>query len=128
MPPRVRYQTLEFEDVDIHVRALRDNQEYSDDDGEAEKLGISSAQWSLFGVLWASGEALARHLFDYNIEGLRILEVGCGLGLASLVLNHRHADITATDYHPEAGASCWRTPASTTTRTSRSCARAGRTW
>jgi predicted nicotinamide N-methyase len=103
MPPRVRYQTLEFEDVDIHVRALRDNQEYSDDDGEAEKLGISSAQWSLFGVLWASGEALARHLFDYNIEGLRILEVGCGLGLASLVLNHRHADITATDYHPEAG-------------------------
>ena len=31
----------------------------------------------------------------------RILEVGCGLGLASLVLNERSADISATDYHPE---------------------------
>ncbi|MFT5685194.1 MAG: putative nicotinamide N-methyase [Myxococcota bacterium] len=102
-PPRIRYQTLEFENVDIHIRALRDKQEFSDDDGEAERLGISSAQWSLFGVLWIAGEALARHLHDYNIEGLRILEVGCGLGLSSIVLNHRNADITATDYHPEAG-------------------------
>ena len=36
------------------------------------------------------------------IAGKRILEIGCGVGLASLVLNHRGADITATDYHPEA--------------------------
>lgn len=41
---------------------------------------------------------------DYDIEGKYILEVGCGIGLASLVLNHRNADITATDYHPEAEA------------------------
>lgn len=101
--PRIRYQTLEFNSTDIHIRALRDNQEFSDDDGEAERLGISSAQWSLFGILWPAGEALARHMFDYEIEGLRILEVGCGLGLSSIVLNHRNADITATDYHPEAG-------------------------
>jgi predicted nicotinamide N-methyase len=40
-------------------------------------------------------------MLDYNIDGKRILEVGCGIGLASLVLNHRLADITATDYHPE---------------------------
>lgn len=31
---------------------------------------------------------------------MRILEVGCGIALASLVLNQRHANITATDYHP----------------------------
>ena len=36
-----------------------------------------------------------------EIDGLRILEVGCGMGLSSLVLNHRGADITATDHHPE---------------------------
>ena len=102
-PPRLRYQTLEFGKIDIHVRALRDKQEFSDDDGEADRLGISSAQWSLFGVLWTAGEVLARHVFDRDTDGLRILEVGCGLGLSSLVLNHRNADITATDYHPEAG-------------------------
>jgi len=100
---RVRYQTLEFDDVDIHVRTLRDNQEFSDDDGIAEDLGISSATWPLFGIVWPSGEVLAHLMADYQIDGKRILEVGCGIALSSLVLNHRHADITATDYHPEAG-------------------------
>lgn len=99
---RVRYQTIEFDDVDIHVRTLRDNQQFQDTDGVSEALGISSAQWPLFGVVWASGKVLAHLMFDYKITGKRILEVGCGIGLASLVLNHRSADITATDYHPEA--------------------------
>ena len=100
---RVRYQTTEFGNVDIHTRTLRDNQEFSDDEGEAEALGISSASWPLFGVLWPSGEVLAHLMSDFHIEGKRILEVGCGIALSSLILNHRHADITATDYHPEAG-------------------------
>jgi len=39
---------------------------------------------------------------DYDIEGLRILELGCGLALSSLLLSLRGADVTATDYHPEA--------------------------
>lgn len=99
---RIRYQTIEIEDIDIHVRTLRDNQQFSDDEGIASGLGISSAMWPLFGVIWASGEVLAHLMFDYEIAGKRILEVGCGIGLASLVLNHRLADITATDYHPEA--------------------------
>ncbi|MFC6673801.1 class I SAM-dependent methyltransferase [Marinobacterium aestuariivivens] len=100
---RFRYQTLEFGDVDIHLRTLRDLQQYLDAGGVAEKLGIHSANWSLFGIVWASGEVLAHAMLDYEIAGKRILEVGCGIGLTSLVLNHRHADITATDYHPEAG-------------------------
>jgi predicted nicotinamide N-methyase len=100
---RVRYQTLEFDKTDIHVRTLRDKQEFSDDDDVALNLGISSAVWPLFGVIWPSGEVLAHLMFEHKIDGLRILEVGCGIGLASLVLNHRSANITATDYHPEAG-------------------------
>jgi len=99
---RVRYQTIEFDDVDIHVRSLRDNQQFRDDDGAAEALGISSALWPLFGVVWASGEVLAHLMSNYEVSGKRILEVGCGIGLASLVLNHRSANITATDYHPDA--------------------------
>ncbi|MFC1684402.1 methyltransferase [Pseudomonadota bacterium] len=99
---RIRYQTIEFDDVDIHVRTLRDRQQYRDVDGVAEKLGISSASWPLFGVVWPSSEVLAHLLSDFKIKGKRILEVGCGIGLASLLLNHRNADITATDQHPEA--------------------------
>jgi len=100
---RVRYQTLEFGDTDIHLRTLRDNQEFSDNQGEAEALGISSATWPLFGIVWPSGEVLAHLMSDFDIKGKRILEVGCGIALSSLVLNQREADITATDYHPEAG-------------------------
>jgi len=109
---RYRYQTIEFGNLtiefgnlDIHLRTLRNRQEYSDDDGVAARLGIHSSNWSLYGVVWASGEMLARLMLEeHEIEGKRILEVGCGIGLASLVLNRRDADITATDYHPNAEA------------------------
>lgn len=37
-----------------------------------------------------------------DVQNKRILEIGCGLGLASLILRHRGADITATDVHPSA--------------------------
>ena len=100
---RVRYQTLEFDQLDIHIRTLKDKQQFSDPLGEAEALGISSAQWSLFGVVWDSSMVLAHEMAKFDIQGKRILEVGCGMALSSLLLNARHADITATDYHPEAG-------------------------
>lgn len=98
---RFRYQTIEFGDLDIHLRSLRDNQEFSDDLGEAADLGISSASWPLFGIVWASGQVLAQEMVNFDIAGKRMLEVGCGIALASHLLNKRHANITATDYHPE---------------------------
>ncbi|SEQ14009.1 Lysine methyltransferase [Amphritea atlantica] len=102
MAVRVRYDTHEFDNVDIHLRSLRSNQEFEDEDGQAEALGISSASWPLFGIVWPSGQVLAHHLFQTNFRDKRILEVGCGIGLTSVLLNHLRADITATDYHPEA--------------------------
>lgn len=99
---RYRFHSLEFGDTDIHLRTLRDNQQFDDPRGLAEEMGISSSSWPMFGVLYAAGEVLARSMQHYDIRGLRILEVGCGIGLSSLVLNERLADITASDYHPEA--------------------------
>lgn len=99
---RFRYQTIELGAHDLHVRTLRDTLEFRDDGGVAEALGISSATWPLFGVVWPSGLALARLMVDFDVAGRRVLEVGCGIGLASLLLNKRGSDITATDYHPEA--------------------------
>ena len=101
---RYRFRTLEIGDQDIHLRSLRDRQQFDDPEGLAESLGICSASWPMFGVLWAAGELLARMMQDYDIRGLRILEVGCGLGLSSLLLNQRLADITASDHHPSANA------------------------
>ena len=98
---RIRYQTIKFSNTDIHIRTLRNKQEFQDNNNVARDLGISSAQWPLFGVVWPSSEVLAHLMSDFDIKGKRILEVGCGIGLTSLLLNQRQADITATDYHPE---------------------------
>ncbi|MDH5547024.1 MAG: protein N-lysine methyltransferase family protein [Gammaproteobacteria bacterium] len=98
---RHRYQTIEFGDSDIHLRTLRDRQQYDDPEGIADKLGISSATWPLFGIVWDSSKVLAHLMYEFEIQGKRILEVGCGMALSSHVLNSRLADITATDYHPE---------------------------
>ncbi len=85
---------------DYRIRALADRQQYADPDGLAELAGISSAQWCLFGQIWPAGRILAGAMIGFDIAGKRILEVGCGLGLASLVLQRRRADITASDHHP----------------------------
>lgn len=98
---RLCYQTVEFGKTDIHLCTLRDRQEFHDPEGVAEKLGISSASWPIFGIVWPSSMVLAHYMSDYNTESKRILEVGCGMALSSLLLNKQHQDITATDYHPE---------------------------
>lgn len=93
-------RTLAFGGRDYRIRSLIDAQQYSDPDLAAERAGISSAQWSLFGHVWPCGRLLAETMAGYDIAGRRILEIGCGLGLASLVLHQRGADITASDCHP----------------------------
>jgi predicted nicotinamide N-methyase len=89
---------------DLLIRSLLDRQQFADPHGEAEAVGIHSATWPLFGLSWPSGVELAGLLARHPVTpGERILEVGCGLGLASLVGHRRGADLTATDIHPLAG-------------------------
>jgi predicted nicotinamide N-methyase len=83
------------------IRSLLDRQQYADPLGDAARLGISSAAWPLFGLLWPSGAELAARLALHPVvSDERILEIGCGLGLASLVGHRRGADVTASDCHP----------------------------
>jgi predicted nicotinamide N-methyase len=86
---------------DLVIRSLLDRQQFSDRDGAAERIGISSAAWPLFGLLWPSGALLAARLGARPVTaGEKILEIGCGLALASLVGHRRGADVTASDRHP----------------------------
>jgi predicted nicotinamide N-methyase len=86
---------------DLVIRSLLDREQFADRDGAAERLGISSASWPLFGLLWPSGALLAARLGARPVTaGERVLEVGCGLALASLVGHRRGADVTASDRHP----------------------------
>ena len=89
---------------DLVIRSLLDKQQFADPQGDAARLGISSSLWPLFGLLWPSGRHLAARLGARSVvQGDRILEIGCGLGLASLVGHRAGADVTASDCHPLAG-------------------------
>jgi SAM-dependent methyltransferase len=90
--------------ADLNIRSLLDREQFSDPFGFAASLGISSATWPIFGLLWPSGAELAACMaLRVLVRGERILEIGCGLGLSSLVMHRRGADITASDCHPLAG-------------------------
>ena len=85
----------------LHIRSLLDRQQFADPLGLAERLGISSATWPLFGLLWPSGGQLALQLAGRTVQpDERVLEMGCGLALPSLVAHRRGMDITASDSHP----------------------------
>ncbi len=97
---QVKFENYTIAGEDYRIRSLLDKQQYPAAGGEDEHPGVSAANWPLFGVVWPSGQMLARHMSAYAIEGKRILEVGCGLALASIVLHRHGANITASDCHP----------------------------
>lgn len=84
----------------LEIRALLDRQQYADPLGEAAAAGISPACWPLFGQIWPSAQKLADLMQDWQFGPRRVLELGCGLGLASLVVHRRGGNITASDCHP----------------------------
>ena len=97
-------ETIEIQGVnDLVICSLLDRQQFYDPKGAAERLGICSASWSLFGMLWPSSIRLASAIALRPVDpNEKILEIGCGLALASLVAHRRGANITASDRHPKA--------------------------
>ena len=68
------------------------------DDGPVEWAPLAP-YWS---VLWRSGVALARELDAVALQGLRVVELGCGLAVPSLTAARAGAAVLATDECPEA--------------------------
>lgn len=97
---QVKYENYQLGQTQFEIRSLLDRQQFYDPVGVALAAGISSASWPLFGMVWPSARMLAGAMHTHDIKNKRILEVGCGLGLASLVLQRRLGDITASDRHP----------------------------
>jgi len=75
----------------------------------ADSAGLpdqGSVEWApiapYWEVLWRSGVALARELEGEPLRGLRVVELGCGLGMPSVVAARAGAAVLATDVAPEA--------------------------
>lgn len=93
--------TLDDDSETLKIISLKDTNQYHDPHGRAERLGITSALWPLFGQIWPSGVLLAKLVSQemHNRPG-RVLEIGCGLALASLLAHRSNISVTASDYHP----------------------------
>lgn len=92
------YQVECLEDLDTAIDQLFDHLTKGGNPALLEEL------CPYFGVIWASGRALAGYLAEAGsdrFEGRRLIEVGCGLALPSLVASKLGARVTATDSHPE---------------------------
>ena len=95
-----KHETISVNSTKYLIHSLKDRQQFFDYKERGAKLGISSATWSLFGVVWPASHVLATTVSKLVLEGKRVLEIGCGIALSSLVLHKMGANITASDYHP----------------------------
>jgi len=86
---------------DYQIQSLKDNQQYDNTDLASKQLGISSATWPLFGIIWPSSIILASTVAQLELGNKRVLEIGCGIAFSSIVLHSIGINITASDYHPQ---------------------------
>lgn len=88
---------LSFAGIDLEVLQPAEAAELPDD-GPVEWAPVVP-YWS---VLWRSGVALAREVASSAVAHRRLVELGCGLGVPSIVAAQRGASVLATDESNEA--------------------------
>lgn len=85
--------------LDYRVCSLLDTNQRTDDASERDAR-IPDAYWPFFGLVWESGLLLAAHLAQIDLDGVRVLEIGCGLALPGIVSHRLGADVIVSDLHP----------------------------
>lgn len=111
-PIKVKYHTIIHQrtlgDKLYVIEAIRDLDEAIDQICEAltdeeQKDPFAEDLCPYFGILWPAAEGLAQFLVTHPelIKKKKILELGSGLGLPSMVASHIGGDVLTTDYHPD---------------------------
>lgn len=91
-------------DMSLHITTVRDLDEAIDIlckelDGTQDLFAEDLCPY--YGIIWPSGQALAEHLAESPPIKGSILEIGCGIGMPSLVCGKKNLAITASDFHPD---------------------------
>jgi predicted nicotinamide N-methyase len=94
-------QTLRVGDVAVQLSAAPDIDALLDFYASTQPSNDHAIPY--YAVLWDSAKALASHLAARHgtLAGRSVVELGCGLGLPSIVAAMRGARVTATDFHPD---------------------------
>lgn len=100
------FQTIEIAGNHIRLHIPGDTESRLDDLAAAQpdSIEVKDERLPYWAELWPSSVALAEELLrGPPIDGnLKVLEIGCGLGLAGIAAGLRGATVTMTDYLPEA--------------------------
>jgi predicted nicotinamide N-methyase len=90
-------QKLSLRHGELRLLQPRDGAELPDD-GDVQWAPLVP-YWS---VLWRSGLALGHELSRRRLDGMRVVELGCGMGVPSLAASRSGAAVLATDASLEA--------------------------
>jgi predicted nicotinamide N-methyase len=97
---------VKIKDAELTIRHFVDRNQFPTL-AEQEEIGsliwgrdVPESLWPLVGTIWPSGVVLAEAVAGMNLQHKRILEIGCGLALASLLAHRGGHDVTASDYNP----------------------------
>lgn len=95
----VREEVFEHAGMSLRIILPRAADELLDE--EAFEKDERMPYWA---ELWPSAKALARWLLDQPgfAPGMRVIELGCGVGLPSLTLQSRGVNVLASDYNDDA--------------------------
>ncbi|MGH2715550.1 MAG: hypothetical protein ACRDM7_17005, partial [Thermoleophilaceae bacterium] len=85
-------ETLSLPHGELRLLQPRDSAELPDEGGV--EWAPLVPYWS---VLWRSGVVLGRELSRRRLDGLRVVELGCGMGVPSLAASRSGAAVLATD-------------------------------
>jgi predicted nicotinamide N-methyase len=90
-------ETIELGDRSLRITRPVDAESLLDEDAFDHEEFLP--YWA---ELWPSGRALAEIVGERDVAGLRVVELGCGLGLPSLSAALGGATVLATDWSPDA--------------------------
>ena len=97
----LRQEIIQLGNRKIAITVVIDPDQFLDELSKEENDGeLRLPYWA---YLWPSSIALARHLEQMDsLESQRVLEIGCGFGLAGIVASQGGGKVLFTDYEREA--------------------------
>lgn len=90
-------ETVTVAGLTVEVRRPRSAEDLIDEEEYARDERLP--YWA---DLWPSGQVLAEWVATRPMAGMRVIELGAGLALPSLMALRQGADVLATDWYPEA--------------------------
>ncbi len=103
LSPQGRH-TVTIGDVSLTLETPPDLDALLDRAAAADPQAVDAIPY--YAILWPAAHGLARALWEHRAElrgGTRVIELGCGLGMPSILAARLGARVLATDFHPDTG-------------------------